>query len=122
MNSSWIKKRSTMRSAVALGFIAWMAALPAFAQGTSGSTCPPNTPSCLQNPLRFGTIETFIQGVLQAIVMIGIPVITVFIVYAGFRFVMARGNASAINEAKKNFVYVILGAALILGAWVLATL
>jgi hypothetical protein len=50
------------------------------------------------------------------------PVITVFIVYAGFLFVSARGNTETIKKAKENFMYVILGAALILGAWVLATL
>jgi Type IV secretion system pilin len=35
---------------------------------------------------------------------------------------MARGKPEAIKEARKNFLYVILGAILILGAWVLATL
>jgi len=36
--------------------------------------------------------------------------------------VLARGNSSKLDEAKKNFVYVIIGALLILGAWVIATL
>ena len=97
-------------AAFILGFCAF--ALPlAFAAAQS-----------LENPTRFPSIERFIEGVLRAVVYIAIPVIALFMVYAGFLFVKARGNSSQIDEAKKNFVYVVLGAILILGAWVFATL
>lgn len=93
----------------------WAYALPVFAQtGCTGS--------CLENPLKFASLEKFIEGVLQAIVMIALPIIVAFIVYAGFKYIFARGSSSAISEAHKNFTYVIIGTILILGAWVLATL
>ncbi len=76
----------------------------------------------LENPVRFGTIPEFIAGALEAMVMISLPILTFFIVYSGFLFVSARGNASKLETARNNFVYVIIGAVLILGAWVLATL
>jgi hypothetical protein len=44
------------------------------------------------------------------------------IVVAGFQFVLAQGNEEALGKAKRNFMYVVLGATLILGAWVIATL
>lgn len=90
----------------------WGTALPAFAQ----------TQTTLQNPLKFPNIQKAIEGLLQAIVMIALPIITVFIVYAGFKYVSARGNPAQLNEAHKNFTYVIIGTILILSAWVLATL
>ncbi|MBI4087776.1 hypothetical protein HY418_00110, partial [Candidatus Kaiserbacteria bacterium] len=34
----------------------------------------------------------------------------------------ARGNEQALSKAKQNFIYVIIGALLILGAWLIATL
>lgn len=78
----------------------------------------------LQNPLnsQFSTIPNFISGVLKVLVIIALPIITLFIVYSGFKFVSAQGNSEKLGEAKRNFQYVILGAILILGAWLIATL
>lgn len=78
----------------------------------------------LENPLNsnFSTIPAFIAGALKVLVIVALPIITLFIVISGFMFVFARGNSSKLEDAKKNFVYVIIGALLILGAWVIATL
>jgi hypothetical protein len=87
-------------------------------------TCIASAQSSLQNPLNsnFSTIPTFISGFLKVLVEVALPIIALFIVYSGFMFVFARGNESKLTEAKKNFVYVIIGALLILGAWVIAQL
>ena len=100
-----------------VAILLWASALPVLAQtgGAGGS-------AKLENPLKFSSLEKFIEGVLQAIVMIALPIIVAFMVYAGFKFILARVNPSGITEAKKNFTYVIIGTILILGAWVLATL
>ncbi|MEK7098800.1 MAG: TrbC/VirB2 family protein [Patescibacteria group bacterium] len=95
---------------VALFVSAYFTAPPAFAQQT------------LENPLRFSSLEKFIEGVLQAVVMVALPIIVAFIVYAGFKYIFARGSIDKIKDAHKNFTYVIIGTILILGAWVLATL
>lgn len=78
----------------------------------------------LENPLNsnFSTIPAFIAGALKVLVMVALPIITLFFVISGFMFVLARGNSSKLEDAKKNFVYVVIGALLILGAWVIATL
>lgn len=76
----------------------------------------------LRNPLQFDTITGFIEALLRSIVYIALPIISLFIVYAGFQFVTAQGNTSKLEAAKKNFLYVIVGALLILGAWALAQL
>ena len=76
----------------------------------------------LENPTGFTTIAQFIEGVLKAVVLLGLPIISLFMVYAGFLYVKARGNPDQISKAHQNFLYVIVGTILILGAWVLATL
>ena len=78
----------------------------------------------LESPLNaaFSSLPGFIEGALKALVMIALPILTLFIVYSGFLFISAQGNSSKLEEAKKNFAYVIIGAILILGAWVIATL
>lgn len=76
----------------------------------------------LKNPLNFNSIPEFIAGALKALALIALPIITLFLVISGFLFITAQGNQQKLETAKKNFVYVVLGALLILGAWILATL
>ena len=78
--------------------------------------------SAFESPLKFRTIEDFIQGVLQAFVYIALPIVAFFIVYAGFQFLTAQGNEGKLTTAKENFKNVIIGASLALGAWALAML
>jgi len=78
----------------------------------------------LQNPLNseITSIPSFIAMSLKVVVMIALPVIVLFFVIAGFKFISAQGNPSKLGEARTNFMWVTVGALLVLGAWVLATL
>ncbi|MDR3571561.1 MAG: pilin [Candidatus Pacebacteria bacterium] len=107
MNRSIAKLRSVFTAGAA--FVA-LSPLVAFADQT------------LSNPAKVPDLQTFIADFLKAVVQISLPILTLFIVYSGFLFVFARGNEEKLGKAKQNFMYVILGAILILGAWVLATL
>ena len=80
--------------------------------------------SMIQNPLdsAYSSIPLFIAGFLKVMVEVGLPIVALFLLIAGFRFVSAGGNESKLSEAKENFKFVIIGALLILGAWVIATL
>lgn len=98
---------------LSLAWFLWMT-LPAFAQEGKRLESPLNA--------NISTIPQFIEGFLRAIVIIALPLITVFIVYAGFKYIAARGNSSKISEAHENFKWVVIGAILILSAWILATL
>jgi hypothetical protein len=75
------------------------------------------------SPLKdsISNIPSFIAMFLKAMVMLALPVVALFLVIAGFKFVSAQGNPGKLGEAKENFVYVLIGALLILGAWVIAT-
>lgn len=76
----------------------------------------------LKSPTSFSTFTGLVEALLKSIVYIALPIISLFIVYAGFQFVTAQGNVTKLDAAKKNFMYVVLGALLILGAWALAQL
>lgn len=76
----------------------------------------------LQSPLKFPDLSSLIEGLLRSIVYISFPIISLFVVYAGFKFLTAQGNETKLTSAKENIRYVILGALLILGAWALAQL
>lgn len=77
--------------------------------------------SMIQNPTGVNSVSEFIQRVLEAMVRLGVVVVALFILIAGYMYVSARGNVGKLNEAHENFKYVIYGAVLILGAWVIAT-
>ncbi|MBP6908359.1 MAG: hypothetical protein KBB75_00875 [Candidatus Pacebacteria bacterium] len=76
----------------------------------------------INNPLgdNIRDIPTFIQALLKIVILVGIPIVTLAIIYSGFMFVQAQGNVEKLGTAKKNFVYTLIGAALLLGAFVIS--
>ena len=56
---------------------------------------------------------------MSALLTLAIPVAILFLVYAGFLFVWARGNPVGLKRAKWNLFYVVIGIGIFLGAWVL---
>lgn len=77
--------------------------------------------SGIKNPLSdsFKDIPTFIKGVLRFFLLIGIPIVTLAIIYTGFLFVTAMGNSEKLKIAKKALIYTLIGAALLLGSLVI---
>jgi hypothetical protein len=75
----------------------------------------------VSNPL--GGINSFcglIKAILTAVIQIGIPIAVLFIVYAGFKFVLARGNPTKLQEARMGLLYTLIGIGIFLGAWLIA--
>lgn len=74
------------------------------------------------NPLgETSTIPQLLEKVLQLLIDIGIPVLVVFIVYAGFQFVTAQGNSEKITEARRALFWAVIGGAVLLGAQIIST-
>ncbi len=79
----------------------------------------------LKNPLAPGldTFPKIFAAVYNNIILpIAIPFIVIAIMYAGFKFVMARkeGRVDGYADAKRILKYTLIGTALILGGWVVA--
>lgn len=78
-------------------------------------------PVSLENPLNgINSIEGLLVAILNIIMVLMVPVIVFFIIYAGFKYVMAQGNASQVEEATRALTYAIIGGVLILGAFAIS--
>jgi len=76
----------------------------------------------IENPLgnSITDIPSFIKAILKFILYLGIPLVALAIIYTGFLFVTAMGNSEKLKKAKSALVYTLIGAALLLGAFVIA--
>ena len=85
---------------------------------------PASAFAAFENPLKssLSTVAGFTEALLKAAVYILFPLAVVFIVYSGFLFVTAQGNSDQLAKAKTNFLWTVIGVALLLGAWALAVL
>jgi len=71
---------------------------------------------CLESYLPFDSAEQLIVAILRIFITIATPIIVLFIIYAGFKYVTAQGNAQQVQEATRALTYAIIGAVLIIGA------
>lgn len=90
--------------------------------GSSPTSCGGGTCS-VANPLGSTTsLCGLLKKLFEAVVAIAIPIAVLFIIWSGFQFVLAQGNEKGLQKAKRNFYYTIIGIAIFLGAWLLATI
>lgn len=76
----------------------------------------------LKNPIKSDTLQEFAKMILEGIIKIGIPILVLAVIYSGFLFVTAQGKPAEIEQAQNNLKNVLLGAAILFGAWGLAQL
>ncbi len=71
----------------------------------------------LQSPLApgIGSIEALLTTILNVLLVLAVPIIIFFIIFAGFTYVTAQGNPEKIKTATRSLTYAIIGAVLILG-------
>lgn len=74
----------------------------------------------LDNPIKATNFCQLIKIVLDAVLIIGMPIAVLFLVLVGFRFILAQGKPEAIKTAQKNFLNTVIGIAIFLGAWTIA--
>lgn len=76
----------------------------------------------IENPLssEIDSIPKFIQAVIKIVLTVGVPIVVLAIIYTGFLFVQAQGNSEKLTKAKDSLLYTLIGAALLLGAFVIA--
>lgn len=77
--------------------------------------CPAET-GCLANPLAFPSITELMLALLNMVIIISIPLIVFFLIFAGFKYVTAQGNPEKIQEANRALLYGVIGGVIIVGA------
>ncbi|KKR30332.1 MAG: hypothetical protein UT63_C0101G0003 [Candidatus Gottesmanbacteria bacterium GW2011_GWC2_39_8] len=88
-----------------------------FVHLAKAATCETSNSSILCNPLKAESFTGFLEVVSKLAVEIGIPVAVLFIIYAGLKLVMARGNEDEIKKAKESLTWAIIGSGILIGAW-----
>jgi hypothetical protein len=114
------------------GIILMIMAIPFLAQAQGGGDTsagggdPIQMNIKIENPFNCGgvsncTLQTLIETIVKNILMpIGGVIAVLMIMYAGFLFVTARGNTGQLDKAKDALLYAVIGAAILLGAWVIS--
>ena len=79
--------------------------------------------AALENPFGPGitSLDTLIQAIANTVMQIGGVFAIIFIIWSGFLFVTARGNEDQLKKAKTTFKWTLIGTAILLGAYVIAT-
>lgn len=124
MYKTFFNKLQFILLPVALFFLGTLPQMLFAASGDTGPGTSPRPPAGvsfeLKNPLAFGTLQEFIVAILRVIIVIAVPIVVIFIVLAGFKYVTARGNPNQIQEATRALTYAIIGGVLIIGAVAIA--
>lgn len=79
-------------------------------------------PGTLVNPTPGGgaTLQDFINLLIQIIQLVGIPMLAMAIIYAGFLLMTAGDNEQQRTKGKMWVVWVLVGATIVLGARVIS--
>ncbi len=88
--------------------------------GTTGNT-PATTQTInvkIENPFNGGdSLMDLLTKILNSVILpIAAVAVTMWIIWAGFQFVLAQGNPGAIDKAKSNLLWSLIGAGILLGA------
>lgn len=74
----------------------------------------------LQNPIGVNSISELIVIVVKVIRYIAIPFVVIMIMYAGFQYLLARGNTDKVNKAHGMLLWIVVGSFVILSAEMIA--
>jgi hypothetical protein len=66
------------------------------------------------------SLRDVVLALLNAFIVIAIPIIVIAIIYAGFLYVTARGNTQQVQQATRALTYAIIGGILVIGAVAIA--
>lgn len=75
------------------------------------------------NPIKITGVKTipdFLFMIVELVFLIAMPIVVMFIIYAGYQFVTSGDNESKLARAKLNITWALIGAAVLLGARVIS--
>lgn len=89
---------------------------PAPLNTVSGPPIKRDAGGSLTNPLSSTSIPDFLTKIIEVLLIFALPLIIIYIMYAGFLFVTANGNESQLTQAKNALLWSIVGGVIVLGA------
>ncbi len=107
-------KKSTAVGRLALSLAGFF---PVAAFAACPTTSATNSAATLPNPLNgVCSISDLLYLIANIATYIGVILAVLALIWVGFKFVAAQGNAEKITEAKRYFFYIIIGVAILIGA------
>lgn len=88
--------------------------------GMARAACEPCT-SGLCNPISSCTFGDLVANLAKAVAAIGVPLVAIFLIWSGFLFVTSQGDPKKLTEAKQAFYWAVIGGAVVIGAYALAS-
>jgi hypothetical protein len=90
----------------------------------AGQPAPPSGSFTINNPLGDNNmqVETLLGRIMNLVSMVGGLVVVFFIIYSGYKFVVAGSSDTDRTKAKEMFFYTIIGGAILLGADIIANI
>lgn len=77
----------------------------------------------LINPVGgFSSINQLFAALLNVVIIIATPIVVVFLILAGFKYITARGNPQTITDAHRSLLYGVIGGVIIIGAVAILTI
>ncbi len=92
--------------------------------GNVGGQPPPGNvggqdSASIMNPLKVGSITGFLKAIIEIVLVFAVPIIVLFIMYAGFLFVTANGEPAQLEKARNALLFAIIGGVIVLGAFLI---
>lgn len=92
--------------------------IPIFIFATGSSA--PTTPITIKNPLGVDDVNGLITRIMRLVFLVGSLIVVFFIIFSGYKFVIAKGNPGDLEKAKNMFYATVIGGAILLGADIIA--
>jgi hypothetical protein len=77
-------------------------------------------PNPIAKTLDVCTIPEFLLALVDLVFLVGVPIVILFIIYAGYLFVVAGDNESRISRAKFVLQWCLIGATVLLSSKAIA--
>ena len=77
-------------------------------------------PSTIKNPIEATNIIELIDRVINVLLYLAVPIVTLAIIYSGFLYIKALGKPNEITKATGTITWVLVGTAILLAAKVIA--
>ena len=73
----------------------------------------------LNNPLsaEFGSFTDVLLAILNVLLIIAMPIIVLYLIYAGFQYVIARGKPEQLQKANRSIMFGLIGAVIVIGSF-----
>ena len=68
----------------------------------------------IPNPLRWDNIEEVINGIIDFLKIIVIPIGTVMVIIGGLQYMLSGGSEEKVTKAKSTILYAIIGIVIVL--------